>query len=164
MLSPKQLPRRRWQHLRRQQQQSWPTPLLSQMRCHSHLSLSDRQFNQDDAPFCKPTVSDLNLAHFGRSSTIDTPPPTDNATDSKPPFCETPNIDSKSISNPKHTIGPAVENRELDKSNITIIGPTGSGKTLVVYGCLITSPFGWRFIVRFPVREWVVGCGEVGWR
>jgi len=95
-------------------------------------SSTERQFHQDNAPFREPTIADLNLAQFGRSSTIVTPPPTDNATDSKPPFCETPDVDSKSISNPKHTIGPEVENCELDKSNIIIIGPTGSGKTLLV--------------------------------
>ncbi|KAL3800158.1 hypothetical protein HJC23_001079 [Cyclotella cryptica] len=88
--------------------------------------------SEDNAPFREPTIADLNLAQFGRSSTIVTPPPPNNATDSKPPFCETPDIDSKSISNPKHTIGPEVENCELDKSNIIIIGPTGSGKTLLV--------------------------------
>lgn len=54
------------------------------------------------------------------------------------PFCETPDIpndapeDAMSISNPNHDIGPEVEDCELDKSNIIIIGPTGSGKTLLV--------------------------------
>jgi ATP-dependent Clp protease ATP-binding subunit ClpX len=52
------------------------------------------------------------------------------------PFCETPPIpddeSSRSIANANHDIGPEVEDCELDKSNIIIIGPTGSGKTLLV--------------------------------
>ncbi|KAL7479474.1 hypothetical protein ACHAW6_005200 [Cyclotella cf. meneghiniana] len=109
-----------------------------QLRREGHLGMDSSdasthgQFHQDNAPFREPTIADLNLAQFGRSSTIVTPPPTDSTTNGKPAFCETPDIDSKSISNPKHTIGPEVENCELDKSNIIIIGPTGSGKTLLV--------------------------------
>lgn len=102
-------------------------------RREGHLGVDTEQdhYNQDNAPFREPTIADLNLAQFGRSSTIVTPPPSDGSNE-KPPFCETPDIDSKSISNPKHTIGPEVEDCELDKSNIIIIGPTGSGKTLLV--------------------------------
>ncbi|KAL7551479.1 hypothetical protein ACHAWF_014666 [Thalassiosira exigua] len=105
----------------------------------------------DAPPFTEPTMADLRLNQFGRSSAIVTPPPPPPATsedassgdDVNPsrPFCETPDVDtdssddddeSRSISNPDHAIGPEVEDCELDKSNIIIIGPTGSGKTLLV--------------------------------
>jgi ATP-dependent Clp protease ATP-binding subunit ClpX len=97
-------------------------------------------YNQDAAPFREPTMADLNLSQFGRSSTNVTPPPSSSSEESQgedtpstnKPFCETPDIDAKSIANPKHSIGPEVEDCELDKSNIIIIGPTGSGKTLLV--------------------------------
>lgn len=98
------------------------------------------------------TLADLRLSQFGRrGSTIVTPPPTPHppsmtdegtpdddgrAAKALAPFCETPPIpdvdDSRSIANPNHDIGPEVEDCELDKSNIIIIGPTGSGKTLLV--------------------------------
>jgi ATP-dependent Clp protease ATP-binding subunit ClpX len=89
-------------------------------------------YNQDSARFREPSIPDLNLAQFGRSSTIVPPPPggsaaADNATNNS-----STEGDARSISNPKHTIGPEVEDCELDKSNIIIIGPTGSGKTLLV--------------------------------
>ena len=82
--------------------------------------------NQDNVTFREPSIADLNLAQFGKSSTIVTPPSGDDKT------TEPSESDAKSISNPKHTIGPEVEDCELDKSNIIIIGPTGSGKTLLV--------------------------------
>jgi ATP-dependent protease Clp ATPase subunit len=92
-------------------------------------------YDEGSASFREPTISDLRLDQFGRS----TSPPF-------APFCETPGIpddvgggggrhrehDSRSIANPNHDIGPEVEDCELDKSNIIIIGPTGSGKTLLV--------------------------------
>ena len=98
-------------------------------------SHSQEGYNQDSASFREPTIADLNLAQFGRTSTIVTPPPdgsgaASGTSDSKP-LAES-DADAKSISNPKHTIGPEVEDCELDKSNIIIIGPTGSGKTLLV--------------------------------
>ena len=88
-------------------------------------------YNQDAAPFREPTMADLNLSQFGRSSTNVTPPPSSSSQESQgedtpstnKPFCETPDIDAKSIANPKHSIGPEVEDCELDKSNIIIIGP-----------------------------------------
>ena len=60
-------------------------------------------------------ISDLNLSQFGRTK--------DDAG-----FCETPDINNIS----KPDFGRQVEDCELDKSNIVIIGPTGSGKTLLV--------------------------------
>ena len=99
--------------------------------------LSPQGYSQDDASFREPSISDLKLAQFGRSSAVVTPPPSSQkvqASSSKDgtPFCETPDPDVNSISNPNHNIGPEVEDCELDKSNIIIIGPTGSGKTLLV--------------------------------
>lgn len=66
-------------------------------------------------------LSDLNLGQFGK--------PMEPANkDQRKLFCETPDISS--IANPN--FGRDVEDCELDKSNIIIIGPTGSGKTLLV--------------------------------
>lgn len=60
--------------------------------------------------------SELNLSQFGK-------------TDSDPTaFCEMPDINRISDDG----FGKTVEDCELDKSNIIIIGPTGSGKTLLV--------------------------------
>ena len=111
---------------------------------------------EDAASFREPSLSDLKLMQYGRrssaSTTIITPPSSSamngqreehqggdekkNTTTTDKPFCETTpdyvNDDSKSIGNRNHTIGPEVEDCELDKSNIIIIGPTGSGKTLLV--------------------------------
>ena len=91
------------------------------------------------ASFNEPSLADLKLMQFGRSSTVVTPPPAgekeeqeDGEDNVDKPFCETPDVDSKSIGNKNHNIGPEVEDCELDKSNIIILGPTGSGKTLLV--------------------------------
>ncbi|KAL3767889.1 hypothetical protein ACHAW5_010132 [Stephanodiscus triporus] len=115
----------------------------------------NRGYDESAATFREPTIADLRLDQFGRTSpsavVAPTPPgmaadvDVDDATassSSSAPFCETPGIpdddgrrrgfDSRSIANPNHDIGPEVEDCELDKSNIIIIGPTGSGKTLLV--------------------------------
>lgn len=98
-------------------------------------------YNPDHASFREPSLADLNLAQFGRSSsTIVTPPPGDESTTAALDDAQgndvgmssSPENDPKSIANPNHGIGPEVEDCELDKSNIIIIGPTGSGKTLLV--------------------------------
>merc|ERR1712238_511484 len=65
-----------------------------------------------------------NLSQFGRSNTDVNP---SNPPYSKP-FCETPDINNIS----KPDFARTVDDCELDKSNIIILGPTGSGKTLVV--------------------------------
>jgi len=107
------------------------------------------RYEEDVASFREPSMADLRLNQFGRtSSAIVTPPPSTSTADGSStggdaanvntPFCETPDVpdvedaDSRSIGNPHHNIGPEVEDCELDKSNIIIIGPTGSGKTLLV--------------------------------
>lgn len=106
-------------------------------------------YDVDAARFREPTMADLRLDQFGRTSAIVTPPPPPSGEDASSsaglssPFCETPSVgdgdgasgeddDDRSIANPNHKIGPEVEDCELDKSNIVIIGPTGSGKTLLV--------------------------------
>ena len=143
-------------------------------RREGHLGVdtnsNNEEYDEDSARFREPTMADLRLNQFGRTSTIVTPPPSFTGTtlteelknasensspkmrgeegDSNPPFCETPEVDdassnenvnedndddedsSRSIANPNHTIGPEVEDCELDKSNIIIIGPTGSGSKL----------------------------------
>jgi ATP-dependent Clp protease ATP-binding subunit ClpX len=69
-----------------------------------------------------PTLSDLNLAQYG-STTIS----------SKSSYCEVPEVDTSSvnsINNPEFVRD--VEDCEIDKSNIMLLGPTGSGKTLLV--------------------------------
>jgi len=92
-------------------------------------------------------LADLNLNQFGRTTTSSTPdgdtPSSSNNDDendaeevdddgeAETPFMETPDVDdANDISKPE--FGRQVEDCELDKSNIVIIGPTGSGKTLVV--------------------------------
>jgi ATP-dependent Clp protease ATP-binding subunit ClpX len=62
------------------------------------------------------SIEDLNLSQFGRSSTLNS--------------SQTSQKDEVDISKPG--FGRTVEDCELDKSNIVIIGPTGSGKTLLV--------------------------------
>jgi hypothetical protein len=104
-------------------------------------------YDEGSASFREPNLSDLRLNQFGRSAAAPAAADDDDAAtpaSSSPasaPFCETPSIDDdddddsssrRSIANPNHDIGPEVEDCELDKSNIIIIGPTGSGKTLLV--------------------------------
>jgi len=75
-------------------------------------------------------LSDLNLEQFGRSGIgggasiagVDGPSPFDDVRSIAAP------ADDTSTS----SAGRSVDNCELDKSNIIIIGPTGSGKTLLV--------------------------------
>lgn len=108
-------------------------------------------YDENSAGFREPSMADLRLNQFGRSSTIVTPPPasTTEGVDAEGSTGEdantslsygTPEVndsnvskdEDRSIANPHHKIGPEVEDCELDKSNIIIIGPTGSGKTLLV--------------------------------
>jgi ATP-dependent Clp protease ATP-binding subunit ClpX len=67
-------------------------------------------------------LSDLNLGQFGKSA------PETSGKDRHKLFCETPDVNSIA----RASFGRDVEDCELDKSNIIIIGPTGSGKTLLV--------------------------------
>jgi len=78
----------------------------------------------NDAESDSSPLSNLNLSQFGRSSIGVNP---SNPPYSKP-FCETPDINNIS----KPDFARTVDDCELDKSNIIILGPTGSGKTLVV--------------------------------
>jgi len=80
-------------------------------------------------------ISDLNLSQFGRSTKTTSSSPTSSSSTTSSSsslpsksFCETPNVNNIS----KPDFGRMVEDCELDKSNIVIIGPTGSGKTLLV--------------------------------
>jgi ATP-dependent Clp protease ATP-binding subunit ClpX len=66
------------------------------------------------------SLADLNLAQFGSTGMT--------SKKDKAPFCEMPDINSIA----DNDFGKTVEDCELDKSNIIIIGPTGSGKTLLV--------------------------------
>ena len=70
-------------------------------------------------------LSDLNMEQFGRTLPSHVPVDKDSSQ-----FCETPTVDFNSIATPE--LARNVEDCELDKSNIIIIGPTGSGKTLLV--------------------------------
>ena len=62
-------------------------------------------------------LSELNLAQFGSKTTI-----------GQVPFNETPDVNSIT----DDTFGTGVEECEIDKSNIMLLGPTGSGKTHLV--------------------------------
>ena len=117
------------------------------VRRDGHLGVDlNEEYDEDSASFREPSMADLRLNQFGRSSTIVTPPPETGSEEESVPeeFDSTIANASKnggnavneeedrSIANPNHKIGPEVEDCELDKSNICIIGPTGSGKTLLV--------------------------------
>jgi hypothetical protein len=88
--------------------------------------------------------SDLNLSQFGRAE-VET-----SMSEGGSEFVGADSPDINSIASTKDGVdasssaGRAVENCELDKSNITIIGPTGSGKTLLVktLAKLIDVPLG----------------------
>ena len=81
-------------------------------------------------PFQGPPVSELNLGQFGSSKTGG-----DGA------YCEAPDINS--IAHGRGNFARDVEDCEIDKSNIMLLGPTGSGKTLLVktLARLIDVPF-----------------------
>lgn len=70
-------------------------------------------------------IQDLNLGQFGKTMPVTGDSPNK---DQHKLFCEMPDINSIAQS----SFGKEVEDCELDKSNIIIIGPTGSGKTLLV--------------------------------
>jgi hypothetical protein len=87
-------------------------------------------YDKGSPSYWEPTIADLWMDQFGWSTT--------------PPFaqlCKTPGIpnniggghhcdhSSRSIAALNHNIGLEVEDCKLDKSNIIIIGPTGSSKT-----------------------------------
>jgi len=76
-----------------------------------------------------PTLQDLNLAQVGTTVTSIPPPP--RATDHSS-FCESPDIDNVNNNINDASTGRDVEDVEIDKSNIMLLGPTGSGKTLLV--------------------------------
>mmetsp|Transcript_7115 Transcript_7115/g.16167 ORF Transcript_7115/g.16167 Transcript_7115/m.16167 type:complete len:819 (-) Transcript_7115:118-2574(-) len=132
-----ELQRRHDAHVRQRQEQKRREGHLGEDRDQNEV------YDEDAAGFREPSMADLRLDQFGRSSTIVTPPPPSTEGDASEesssvgtPFCETPEVNDdnndRSIANPHHKIGPEVEDCELDKSNIIIIGPTGSGKTLLV--------------------------------
>ena len=82
-----------------------------------------------------PTLSDFNLAQVGTITTTTTTTTTTAQQAADPgddkSYCEAPDIvDSNSIND--SSIGIDVEDVEIDKSNIMLLGPTGSGKTLLV--------------------------------
>jgi ATP-dependent Clp protease ATP-binding subunit ClpX len=79
------------------------------------------------AEAAQDSLQDLNLSQFGKmESPVHTTAP--GGKGKEKPFCEVPEVNSIA----KTSFGRTVEDCELDKSNIIIIGPTGSGKTLLV--------------------------------
>jgi ATP-dependent Clp protease ATP-binding subunit ClpX len=93
----------------------------------------DDYFMAGTEPSTSGGLSDLNLTQHGSTSYV-TPVPRVNGTEgtSVPPpsvpFSESRNVNS--IANPNY--GMEVEECEIDKSNIMLLGPTGSGKTHLV--------------------------------
>lgn len=71
-------------------------------------------------------LQELNLSQFGSTTTTDNNNTTTETTTTTAPV--PPPVNSIAESD----FGRTVEDCELDKSNIIIIGPTGSGKTLLV--------------------------------
>ena len=83
-------------------------------------------FNEED----NTTISDLNISQFGRSHTVLNGRKTDEDTSSSSIYSSS---DASSVNNiSKSNFGQNVEDCDIDKSNLMIIGPTGSGKTLLV--------------------------------
>ena len=83
------------------------------------------------------SLADLNLAQFGKTDPWkvenDTSTDTDSTATTATSTTTTAAADTtNSISPADNSIGKTIEDCELDKSNIIIIGPTGSGKTLLV--------------------------------
>ena len=83
------------------------------------------------------TISDLNISQYGRTKspkTASNPSASMNGagdvSNTNQPLDDSPSPDVNNIS--KADFGRDVEDCELDKSNIVIISPTGSGKTLLV--------------------------------
>ena len=85
-------------------------------------------------------MADLNLGQFGASSV---PPSAAATTNGEAPYCEVPAAEEQASTNKDSVVdaapdiaqdsfGRTVEDVEIDKSNIMILGPTGSGKTLLV--------------------------------
>lgn len=68
------------------------------------------------------TMAELNMGQFG--STTESP----SSSSSSSPYCEAPDINSIADGD----FGRDIEDCEIDKSNILLLGPTGSGKTLLV--------------------------------
>ncbi len=86
------------------------------------------------------SISNLNISQYGRAgSSIPGEPFSSNASEQSKDATATTTSSAKQPPLPsdinnisKPDFGRAVEDCELDKSNIVIIGPTGSGKTLLV--------------------------------
>ena len=74
------------------------------------------------------TLSDLNLAQVGSTTTAAAAAPPKETAES---LFEAPNVENVNSINDAAT-GRDVEDVEIDKSNIMLLGPTGSGKTLLV--------------------------------
>lgn len=72
-----------------------------------------------------PTLADMNLGQFGETPEEEG----DIESSSGKAFCEAPDT-TNSIAD--SDFGRDVEDCEIDKSNILLLGPTGSGKTLLV--------------------------------
>ena len=75
-----------------------------------------------------PFVADMNLGQFGTSSSSGRISPEAEGKDADAGFCEAPDINSITDTE----FGRDIEDCEIDKSNILLLGPTGSGKTLLV--------------------------------
>eukprot|EP00539_Tryblionella_compressa_P019486 CAMPEP_0178880096 /NCGR_PEP_ID=MMETSP0747-20121128/12291_1 /TAXON_ID=913974 /ORGANISM="Nitzschia punctata, Strain CCMP561" /LENGTH=817 /DNA_ID=CAMNT_0020547987 /DNA_START=57 /DNA_END=2510 /DNA_ORIENTATION=- len=74
-------------------------------------------------------LSDLNLTQYGSTTTASGSANSNTEEGaSSSPFCEAPDINSIADDN----FGADVEECEIDKSNIMLLGPTGSGKTHLV--------------------------------
>lgn len=74
--------------------------------------------------------SELNLAQYGSAPIISS---SSSSTKGGSPYCEVPELDTSnfySINNPD--LVHDVDDCEIEKSNIMLLGPTGSGKTLLV--------------------------------
>lgn len=89
----------------------------------SHAAAKQRRAEELAFAADGPTLADLNLAQFGSTTTLG----------AKSPYCEVPEADTNNVNRINDPdFGRDVEDCEIDKSNIMLLGPTGSGKTLLV--------------------------------
>lgn len=82
-----------------------------------------------------PTLSDLNLAQVGTTTTT-----TSTNADNTSAFCEAPDIENVNNINDAST-GRDVEDVEIDKSNIMLLGPTGTNRAGTPFSALLAKKF-----------------------
>ena len=110
----------------------WMIWEYSLMWCQKIIHRPKQQNNHhhaSGAPDTTPSLSDFNLSQVGTTTTAHVAEADDDTS-----YCEAPDIENVNGMNNINdaSTGRDVEDVEIDKSNIMLLGPTGSGKTLLV--------------------------------